>query len=135
MVGDRTERNNTLIKSLLIFTAALEAATGLALALAPSAVASVLLGSALDAPAASSVARVAGAALLALALACWLARNHGRALVAALLLYNSATVAVLAHAGLGLGLSGLGLWPAVGLHTVLAVWCVVGLRRVNATKV
>jgi len=117
------------MNKLLTITAVLEAGTGLALVLAPSVVASVLLGAALETPAATTVARVAGAALLAVGLAGWLARNDGRALVAALLLYNIAAVVVLTHAGLGLHLSGIGLWPAVGLHTVLAVWCAACLSR------
>ncbi len=81
-------------------------------------------------------ARVAGAALLSLALACWLARDDIRSraatgLIAALLLYNIAVLAVATHAGLGLGLSGIGLWPAVGLHAALAVWCAACLLTKN----
>ena len=33
------------------------------------------------------------------------------------------------YAGLGLGLSGIGLWPAVALHSTLAVWCVACLKN------
>lgn len=117
------------MKRLLTLTAILEAGTGLALLVAPSVVARLLLGTTLEAPAALTVARVAGAALLALALACWLARENGRALVAAMLLYNVAAVAILAHAGLGLALSGIGLWPAVALHFAMAVWCFACLRQ------
>jgi hypothetical protein len=121
------------MKPLLIVTAALEAATGLALLVSPTRVVSMLLGSALVTPRELAVARVAGAALLALGLACWLASGGGQSLagrgvVAGMLLYNVAVVAVLAHTGLGLGLSGVGLWPAVGLHTALAVWCIACLR-------
>jgi len=116
------------MKKLLIITAIIEGATGLGLLVVPSMVAQVLLGGALDAPAAVTVARVAGAGLLALGVACWLARDDGRALAVAMLFYNVAAVAVLAHAALGLELSGIGLWPAIGLHTVLAGWCTVALK-------
>jgi hypothetical protein len=73
--------------------------------------------------------RVAGVALLTLAIACWLARDdtHSRAaqgLIAAMFLYNVAVAALLALAGGGLGLRGIALWPVVILHTVMAVWCV-----------
>ncbi len=119
------------MKLLLAITAVLEAATGLALLSTPGVVARLLLGATLDAPAAVTVARVAGAALLALGVACWLARDNGRALVVAMLLYNAVAVAVLAHAALGLAVSGVGLWPAVGLHTALAGWCAAALNSTS----
>jgi len=114
-------------------TAVAETATGLALLGLPLLVASLLFGASLDTPAALAVARVTGTALLSLGIACWLARHDGqsraaRGLVAALLLYNTAVTAVLVHAGTGLGLFGMGLWPAVVLHVALAVWCVACLR-------
>lgn len=116
------------MKRLLIITAAIEAATGIGLLIAPSALAQMLLGAPLDGPIALTVARVGGAGLLTIGIACWLARDHGRALVVAMLFYNVAAVAVLAHAALGLELSGIGLWPAIGLHTVLAGWCAAALK-------
>jgi len=114
-------------------TAVAETATGLALAIAPATLAFMLLGASFDTPSESVVARVAGGALLSLGVACWLARDDassraGQGLVAAMLLYNVATVAVLAHARLGFGLTGVALWPAVGLHFALAVWCIACLR-------
>jgi len=123
----------TALKPLLASTAAIEAATGLALLLSPSLVVSLLLGGSLDTPAALVLARVGGVALLSIGVACWLAQGDGRSraargLVAAMLLYNAATVAVLAYAGIGAGLSGVGLWPAVLLHAALAVWCIACLR-------
>jgi len=121
------------MKTLLTATAAVETATGLALLGLPSLVVSLLLGGSLETPAALVVARVTGEALLSLGTACWLARNDEKSraavgLVAAILLYNVAAVAVLAYAGLGAGLSGAGLWPAVLIHVALAVWCIARLR-------
>jgi hypothetical protein len=121
------------MKMLLIVTSWTEAATGVALLGLPSVVVSMLVGASLDSPAALVMARVGGAALLCIGAVCWLARNDrqsraARGLLAALLLYNIAAVAILVHAGTGLGLSGIGLWPAVFFHAALAVWCVGCLR-------
>ena len=125
--------------SLLMVTALVEASTGVALVSSPPLVARMLLGVSLDEPAALVVGRMAGAALFSLSGACWLARNEGpsravRGLVAALLLYNCAAVAVLARAAIGETLVGVLMWPALALHTALAVWCIVCVRRgsVNA---
>ena len=119
---------------LLKLTAIIEAATGLGLMAVPSVVARLLLGSPLDTSAAVMLGRIAGAALLALGVACWLARDDtqsraARGLVVAMLMYNLVATAVLAFAGIGLGLHGVVLWPAVVLHAVMAMWCIVCLRR------
>lgn len=113
---------------LFIVTAVFEVATGLALLVSPALTVAILIGAPFDTPADSVVGRVAGAALLALGVACWLARNdeHARAatgLIVSMLLYNVAAAAVLAYAGVGLRLFGIGLWPAVVLHSLMAVWC------------
>ena len=122
------------MKKLLTITAVIEAATGLGLLAAPAVLARLLLGGALDTPAALTVARVAGAGLLALGIACWLASHDtgsraARGVVGAMAFYNIATVAILAFAGIGFGLRGVALWPAVILHAVMTVWCVACLRR------
>jgi hypothetical protein len=124
------------IKPLFMTTALLEGGTALMLVVSPALVASILIGAPFDTPADSVVGRVAGAALLALATACWRARDDGMSssaggLVAGLLLYNAITVLVLAEAGLVLHLFGMGLWPAVVVHIVMAIWClaVVLVRR------
>ena len=118
---------------LLKLTAIIEAATGLALIAVPAIVVRLLLGAEISG-ASIPLGRVAGVALLALGVACWLARDDtqsraARGLVVAMLMYNLIAIAVLAFAGIGLGLHGVALWPAVVLHAVMAIWCIVCLRR------
>jgi hypothetical protein len=122
------------MKALSIVTAVLEVGAGLALLGFPSAVAMLLLGTPLETSTALTVARVAGAGLLALGVACWFARSDMQShaalgLVAAMLIYNAAAVAVLAYAGTWLGLHGALLWPAVFLHAAMALWCAAYLLR------
>jgi hypothetical protein len=127
-----------IARNLLVVTALAEAGVGLTLLLSPPFVAGLLLGVSLDAPAALIVGRIAGAALLSLGGACWLARDDGpsrarRGLVAAMLLYNCAAGAVLAAAAAGVRPIGVLMWPAVALHAVLALWCVACLRTESAS--
>jgi hypothetical protein len=117
------------MKTLLTATAVIEAGAGLALLGIPSVTAALLLGTPLETSAATTLARVGGAAILALAMICWLARRdaHGRGsrkLVAAMTFYNIAVAAVLAVAGLGDGLYGVLLWPAVIFHVAMGTWCI-----------
>jgi len=121
------------MKNLLILTAVIEAGAGLVFVILPSAAAQLLFGTSLDAPVALTVGRLTGAALITLGVACWLARLDGESraatgLVAAMLLYNLAALAILASAGIGPGLVGIALWLGVVLHSAMAVWCVVCLR-------
>ncbi len=122
------------MKILLGATAAVELGAGVALMGFPSVAVKLLFGSPLDDPAAMALGRLAGAALFTLGIACWLARGDAqsraaRGLVAAMTFYNLAAVAVFMFAGLGAGLAGIALWPAVILHAAMAVWCVTCLLR------
>jgi hypothetical protein len=120
------------MKNLLTIVAAAETAVGIALLAIPSWVTSLLLGSTPDTAVAATVARVAGFALLALGIACWLARadtqsRAARGLVSAMLVYNAGVCGVLVSASLASGLSGFGLWPTAILHAGLAAWCAASL--------
>src|SRR5438874_5978885 len=122
-----------MMKRFLILTAIIEAATGLGLIAVPAIVVRLLFGAEISG-ASIPLGRVAGAALLALGMVCLLARDDtqsrtARGLVVAMLIYNVVATAVLAFAGVGLGLHGVVLWPAVVLHAAMAVWCVACLRR------
>ena len=124
------------MRPLLTITAVIEAGTGVALAIAPSAAVLLLLGSPLDSPASLVIGRILGAALFSLGVICWLARGDTRGrtaagLIAALLLYNFAAASLLSYARIGLGMSGVGLWPGIILHSALAVGCVASLRIMN----
>jgi len=121
------------MRTLLIVTALLETATGFAHAASPSLLVSLLIGSPLDRPPDSVIGRLAGIALLTVGSVCWLARNDQQnrvtaGPVAAMLFYNIAAATLLAYARLGLGLSGIALWPAVVLHSALSLWCIACLR-------
>jgi hypothetical protein len=120
------------MKSLFATTAVLEFGTGLVLLAIPSAVAMLLLGAQLDTPVGLTVARLGGVALLAIGTACWIARPDSKTRVAkglacAMLIYNVGAVAIFLYAGLGLQLSGIGLWPAAAVHAAMAAWCITCL--------
>jgi len=122
------------VKQLLTIMAIIESVAGLALLAAPSLVSTILLATPLETAPGLIVARLAGAALLTLGIACWLARpeeSSTASLIAAMLFYNAAAAALLAYARLGYGLGSVILWPAVLLHAALAAWCAVILRSVR----
>jgi hypothetical protein len=102
------------MKYVLPFAAVAEVATGIALLVVPSLVAWLLLGEALTG-AAIVMARVAGIALVGLAISCW----PGPPLVG-MLTYNVAATLFLAYIGIT-GSAGPLLWPVVALHAILSV--------------
>jgi len=128
-----------LVKTLFIAKSAVEVLAGLALVSFPSVAVSLVLGAPLDAPAGTSIGRFAGGALLALGIACWFARNDSGSaaaagLLAALLFYDVSVVGVLFYTRFGAGLSGIGLWPAVALHTAFGFWSLLCLEKENSNE-
>lgn len=122
------------MKNILTVTSIIESPTAVILLVFPSLITRLLFGATLDTPIALIVARVAGAAILSLAVACWFARNDGqnpaaRGLIIAMLFYNTAIALVLIYAALDLSLSGIGLWPVVLLHMAMSVWCIINLLK------
>ena len=96
---------------LFVATAILEAAAGLGALASPAAAAPMLLGEPVDGPAALVLVRVAGVALIALAVACWAARHDrgtpaAAGLIRAMTVYNVGVIGILASAALGTGLAG-----------------------------
>lgn len=103
------------MKNVLIFAAVGEAATGLALLIVPSLVAQLLFGAELSGLA-IPVARVAGIALVGLAVACWPGPPR-----VGMLSYSAVVTLLLAYLGLAGRAGGILLWPAVILHAILTV--------------
>jgi hypothetical protein len=101
------------MKKLLLVAAIAEAATGLALLVAPLLVGRLLLGAELTGVALPA-ARVLGIALIALGVACW----PGPALLG-MLIYGALTAAYLLYLAVGGDWVGPLLWPAVVLHAIL----------------
>ena len=119
-------------KLLLSVTGVLEAVTALGLIVAPATLVELLLGAAIGTDAGVTVSRVAGVAVLALGIACWLARDDAASraatgLIAAMLLYNLGVAVILVLAWTGAGLAGIVFWPVVLGHAALAAWCVACL--------
>ena len=102
-------------KNVLVFAAVAEAATGLALLVAPSLVGRLLLGWEL-AGVAIPVARVLGIALVALGVACCPGTPR-----VGMLTYSSAVTLYLAWLGIHGEWVGPLLWPAVALHAIVTV--------------
>jgi hypothetical protein len=116
------------MRNVLIVASVVELATGVALLLVPSLTGQLLFGESL-AGIALQVARVAGIALIALGIACWPGPPRP-----AMLAYNAAVTTYLAWLGFAGGLSGILLWPAVVLHTILTVLLAIAITRSNRSS-
>jgi len=121
------------MKRLLTVTAIMEFGTGLVLVSLPWLLTGLLFGSSIDAPIVLTIARIAGVAILALAVTCWFARNDAQSpatkgLFIALVIYNTGTSILIIYAGLGFTSSGIGLWPVVLFHLAMAVWCITKIE-------
>jgi hypothetical protein len=103
------------MKWVLVLAAVSEAATGVAVLIAPSLVGQLLFGAEL-AGVAMNMARVAGIALIGLGVACWPGPPR-----IGMLTYGAIVTLYLAYVGLAGGLAGILLWPAVVVHVILTV--------------
>jgi len=122
------------VRLMLRVTAIVEGATGLAFLLVPNLPTLILFGQPLDSSLPKLIGRVGGAALIALAVACWRAAEDEQSratlgLILAMLIYDAIAAVLLAYAYFGPGLAGIGLWVGVIGHLGLAIWCVASLRE------
>jgi hypothetical protein len=114
-------KTTTLVK----VSAAIEAATGVALIAVPELVARVLLGAELSSSG-IAVARVAGFGLLALGLACWSGdENATPQSVRALIVYNLLAGLYLGYLRFSGEFVSYLLWPACAVHLVIGIALVI----------
>jgi len=108
-------------RTLVMVSAAIEAATGVALMAVPGFVAQVLLGAGLS-DSGVAVARVAGFGLLSLGLACWPSRDAGNGhAIRALFAYNLLAALYFGYLRVGGGFVSYLLWPTCFFHALLAL--------------
>lgn len=120
-------------KKLLITTAIIEIGTGLSLMCLPTLVIWLLIGVQKPSHEALIVSRVAGAGLLAIGIACWLASDDSGSpsqdgLLWGILIYNVGACTILTLAGSMIPMVGIALWPASVIHALMTIWCAVNLR-------
>ena len=118
-------------RTLATISAAIEAATGVALIAVPELVGRVLLGTELTGSGVA-VARLAGCGLLALGLSCWPSGDYaGPESVRALFVYNLLAGLYLGYLRVSGEFLSPVLWLASALHIVLAVmfaWAIMRSR-------
>lgn len=116
-------------RTLAIVSAAIEAATGVALIVVPDLVGRVLLGAELPGGGVA-VARVAGCGLLALGLSCWPSgADASPQSIRALLVYNLLAGLYLGYLRVSGEFVSPVLWLASVLHLVLAVLFALAIVR------
>ena len=125
------EGNAMSLRLLLTLSGSLEILAGLPALISPSTVASLLLGSPLD-PIGVVLARLFGAGVFALGLACLKARDDvrspaGLAVSVGITSYNVLAAVVLLWTAAGSGLGGLLLWGAGIGHAVIGALFVSAL--------
>jgi len=116
------------MRRVLVLAAVAEAATGVALLIAPSLVGQLLFGAELTGVAVT-MARVAGIALIGLGVACWPGPPR-----VGMLTYSAVVTLYLVYLGVAGGSAGMLLWPAVVLHAILTALLTRAARSDKGTK-
>jgi len=122
-------------KNLFIASAIIEFMTGFALIVLPSLTIELLLGLPPGNSSGVIAGRVAGAAIIALAIACWFAREDAQSraakgLITAMFLYNITALVILAYAGFTSQITAM-LLMAMIAHLLLSGWCIYALKKAN----
>jgi hypothetical protein len=123
------------MKNFLKLTFLFEGFIGIALIFVPKLVVSILFETTLEGKGGIMIAMIAGAAIVSIALICWIMKEiPSNELVKILLFYNVAVVAIVIYGMLHLEIKGLGLWLVVVYHSVFAIWSWTLFKKSNVIK-
>lgn len=115
------------MRTFLSLTAIFEGITGVILIIAPRFIVPLLLSTPLTEAGGIISARIAGSAIVFLALNSWFSKNGHRnyGILIPLLFYNLAIIAVFIYASLTYHVNGILLWSVVLAHTMLGLWGII----------
>jgi O-antigen/teichoic acid export membrane protein len=121
------------MKAFLVYTSIIEALTGLGLLLIPVPLISFLFGSPLTGQDGKIVSMIAGAAILSLALLCYLLREESTAqkAISILLVYNLLLSLIFLYGIISRALTGPGCWLVLIFHSFQTIVSLSVLRKKN----
>ena len=119
------------MRLLLKSTAIIEALTGLAFIFIPNVLTHLLLGLSITEVSGLILSMVAGTALIAIAIVCWLISENDHALpvIKGLLFYNIAVVGVVVYCAIHFSVNTLPLFTIAGFHFIYGTWCLIVVRK------
>jgi hypothetical protein len=117
------------MKLFLKVTAVFEGLTGLALIFAPQLVIQMLFLSSLEETGGIIIARIGGAAILIIALLCWMTKEIFLLLIKLLLIYNIFVILITLYSLWDYGIQRSGLVIILLFHFVFAIWGFIVSRK------
>lgn len=109
------------MKRFFVLTAILEGLTGMALIAIPDSIVLFLLGKPTSGPEGKITAMLTGAAIVSLAMICWLLRDiqSQQKLVKGMLFYNCVIIAIALYGVFWYAITNPGLWFVILSHSIL----------------
>jgi len=119
------------MKLLLKSTSIIEGLTGLALVLIPNVLTQLLLNIPINEVSGIIISMIAGSALIAIAIVCWLVseNNNALALVKGLMFYNIAVVGIVLYSSIHFSVNSPVFFAIAGFHFVYGTWCLIVVRN------
>ena len=119
------------MKLLLKSTSVIEGLTGLAFIFTPNVLTKLLLGLSLTEVSGLILSMVAGSALLAIAIVCWLISEstNAMALVKGLMFYNIAAVGIVLYSSMHFSVNNIFFFTIAVFHFFYGTWCLIVIRK------